>query len=67
MQIKIQDKKYKYKLPASGEEMFTGGKLLGQFDGPATDGQNISIQGDKIKKKINFDQNFLNLKIMGHI
>ena len=23
--------------------MFTGGKLFGQFDGPATDGQNISI------------------------
>jgi len=33
-------------LPASGEEMFTGGKLLGQFDGPATDGQYISIQGN---------------------
>merc|ERR1712212_1460180 len=33
-------------LPASREEMFTGGKLLGQFDGPATDGQYISIQGN---------------------
>merc|ERR1719193_1101877 len=33
-------------LPASGDEMFIDGKLLGQFNGPATDGQYISIPGN---------------------
>ena len=64
MQIKIQDNKYKHKLPASGEVMFTGGKLLGQFDGPAADGQYISIQGDKIKKKLILVITYINCEII---
>jgi len=35
-------------LPASGGEMFTGGALLGQFDGPVANGQTISITGDEM-------------------
>merc|ERR1712037_540331 len=35
-------------LPASGGEMFTEGALLGQFDGPGTNGQTISITGDEM-------------------
>ena len=32
------------KLPASGNKMFSGGKLLGTFKGPATRGQRVEIQ-----------------------
>jgi hypothetical protein len=32
-------------LPTNGPEMFTGGHLLGTFQGPATNGQVIQIQG----------------------
>ena len=32
-------------LPTSGEEMFTGGQLLGTFEGPATSGQIVQIEG----------------------
>ena len=31
--------------------MFIDGKLLGQFDGPAADGQYISIPGDKVERQ----------------
>ena len=32
-------------LPTSASQMFSGGSLLGQFAGPATDGQHIIISG----------------------
>jgi len=32
-------------LPTSGSKMFSGGALLGHFDGPATDGEHIIISG----------------------
>ena len=32
-------------VPVSGSQMFSGGKLLGHFAGPATDGQLINIEG----------------------
>ena len=32
-------------LPNSSEKMFSGGTLLGRFDGPATNGQMIRISG----------------------
>ena len=35
-------------LPTSGSEMFSGGTLLGQFAGPASDGQHIIISGQKM-------------------
>ena len=31
--------------PVSGSEMFTGGQLLGTFEGPATSGQRIEVTG----------------------
>ena len=31
--------------PVSGSEMFTGGQLLGTFEGPATNGQRIEVTG----------------------
>ena len=33
-------------LPTSASQMFSGGSLLGQFAGPATDGQHIIISGE---------------------
>ena len=32
-------------LPTSGDQMFSGGTLLGHFAGPGTDGQHIIISG----------------------
>ena len=32
-------------LPVSGSEMFTGGQLLGKFEGPGTPGQRIEVTG----------------------
>ena len=32
-------------LPVSGSEMFTGGQLLGTFEGPGTPGQRIEVTG----------------------
>ena len=32
-------------LPTSASQMFSGGSLLGQFDGPGADGQHIIITG----------------------
>ena len=32
-------------LPASGSEMFSGGQLLGTFEGPGTSGQRIEVSG----------------------
>ena len=32
-------------LPVSGSEMFTGGQLLGKFEGPGTSGQRIEVTG----------------------
>ena len=33
-------------LPTSGDQMFTGGQLLGTFEGPGTEeGQNIMVEG----------------------
>ena len=40
--------------------MFTDGNLLGQFDGPASDGQKISIAGFEI----NFGQKPFDSKIL---
>ena len=34
-----------YELPTSASQMFSGGSLLGQFAGPATNGQHIIISG----------------------
>jgi hypothetical protein len=34
-------------LPTSGDQMFSGGTLLGQFAGPGTDGQRIIISGQE--------------------
>ena len=34
-------------LPTSSEKMFSGGTLLGRFDGPAANGQMIRISGRK--------------------
>ena len=35
-------------IPTSGDQMFSGGTLLGHFDGPGTDGQHIIISGQKL-------------------
>ena len=35
-------------LPTSGDQMFSGGHLLGHFAGPATNGQHIIISGKKL-------------------
>ena len=35
-------------LPTSGDQMFSGGTLLGHFAGPATNGQHIIISGQKL-------------------
>ena len=35
-------------LPTSGNQMFSGGTLLGHFAGPGTDGQHIIISGQKL-------------------
>ena len=35
-------------LPTSGDQMFSGGTLLGHFAGPGTDGQHIIISGQKL-------------------
>ena len=35
-------------VPTSGNQMFSGGTLLGHFAGPATDGQHIIISGQKM-------------------
>ena len=32
-------------LPVSGREMFTGGQLLGLFEGPGTEGQRVEVTG----------------------
>ena len=40
VEIRISDE-----LPTSGDEMFSGGTLLGHFAGPATNGQHIIISG----------------------
>ena len=32
-------------LPPSGDQMYTGGQLLGTFDGPGTKGQIIKMEG----------------------
>ena len=34
-----------YELPTPASQMFSGGSLLGQFAGPATNGQHIIISG----------------------
>jgi hypothetical protein len=34
-------------LPTSSQQMFTGGRLLGNFEGPAENGQKISIRGQR--------------------
>ena len=34
-----------YELPTSGDQMYTGGQLLGTFDGPAKNGQIIKVEG----------------------
>ena len=41
--IRISDE-----LPTSGDQMFSGGHLLGHFAGPATNGQHIIISGQKL-------------------
>ena len=35
-------------LPTSGNEMYSGGTLLGHFAGPATNGQHIIIEGQQM-------------------
>ena len=35
-------------LPTSGNQMFSGGSLLGHFAGPGTKGQHIIISGQKL-------------------
>ena len=35
-------------LPTSGDQMFSGGSLLGHFAGPGTKGQHIIISGQKL-------------------
>ena len=35
-------------LPTSGSRMFTGGTVLGRFTGPASNGQHITISGQKL-------------------
>jgi hypothetical protein len=37
-------------LPTSENKMFTGGQLLGTFEGPASDGQIIQIDGSEVLK-----------------
>ena len=44
-------------LPASGSQMFTGGILLGRFVGPGSDGQLITISGEKLLRH-DMGQNF---------
>ena len=40
VEVRVSDE-----LPTSASQMFSGGSLLGQFAGPATDGQHIIISG----------------------
>ena len=35
-------------LPTSGDQMFSGGTLLGNFAGPGTDGEHIIVSGQKL-------------------
>ena len=42
MDVRVSDE-----LPTSSTQMFSGGTLLGHFDGPATDNQQIIISGQK--------------------
>ena len=35
-------------LPTSGDQMFSGGHLLGHFAGPGTNGQHIIVSGQKL-------------------
>ena len=35
-------------LPTSGDQMFSGGTLLGHFAGPGTNGQHIIVSGQKL-------------------
>ena len=43
VEVRISDK-----LPTSGSQMFSGGTLLGRFAGPASNGQHITISGQKL-------------------
>jgi len=42
LDVRISDE-----LPTSGDQMFSGGTLLGHFAGPATNGQHIIISGQE--------------------
>ena len=42
---KSVDVRISNELPTSASQMFSGGSLLGQFAGPATNGQHIIISG----------------------
>ena len=42
------DVRISYQLPTSGDEMFSGGTLLGHFAGPGSDGQQITISGQNM-------------------
>ena len=39
-------------IPTSGSEIFSGGKLLGNFAGTASNGQQITISGQKLRVEI---------------
>ena len=43
VEVRISDK-----LPTSGSQMFSGGTVLGRFAGPASNGQHITISGQKL-------------------
>ena len=40
-------------LPADGKSLFTGGHLLGKFDGPGTKGQKIEIEAEEGWEQVN--------------
>ena len=58
MEIRLSNK-----LPASGNKMFSSGKLLGTFKGPATRGQRVEIQSaNRWENKFGNAKNFLHLE-----
>ena len=46
VEVRISDE-----LPADGESMFTGGLLLGTYEGPGTKGESIEIESDELWKQ----------------
>merc|ERR1719239_1009383 len=63
VEVRVSDQ-----LPTSGQQMFTGGGLLARFEGPAQNGQKISVTGEQpltgryVLVQMNNGEDGLNLK-----